>query len=99
VRTNYLRVTVNLTVDQRIELLRLGGAKWARAQIDMHTRLPRAVHTRFIRPADLKTVQACVGMDEHVRAQFNELGASPWLRAILQNSIDERKANRARING
>jgi hypothetical protein len=90
-----LRVTVNVTADQRIELLRLGGAKWARGQIDAYTHTPKVVYTRFIRAADLKTVQACVGMYEDMRVQFNELGGSPWLRAILQNSIDARKKNYA----
>lgn len=89
-------VAVYVTPEQRIELLRNGGAKWGRQMIAQHTAVPIALWVRFVPPAKVKTVQACIRMSEEQRACFNELGGSPWLRALLQNSIDNRRATDAR---
>jgi hypothetical protein len=91
-----LHVAAYVTPDQRIELLRNGGAKWGRRMIALHTAVQTTLYTRFIRPADSKTVQACIAMSEEERACFNDLGGSHWLRALLQNSIDSRGAPSAR---
>lgn len=88
-----LHVTAYVTSEQRIELLRNGGAKWGRRMIALHTAVPVTLWVRFVRPADTRCVQACIAMSDEERACFNELGGSHWLRAVLQDSVNKRSSN------
>ena len=92
-RSRILFRMAELVREQRIELLRNTGAKWARKTILDHGRRRPNVWTRFVAPHQLDLVQACIRMDEDEIETFNKLGGSPWLRAVLQESIDKRKGN------
>lgn len=90
---------VYVTSEQRIELLRNGGGKWARKTILDHELRNPDVWVKFVAHHQLDIVQACVRMDEDEIAAFNVLGGSPWLRAVLQASIDKRRGKGNRHAG
>jgi hypothetical protein len=84
----YSSASFYVTVDQRIQLIRNGGAKWIRKQIAYHYAHHPEIWIQYVNPDIHKLVQACVRLTDLQREQMKTLGGSSWLRAVLQDSLN-----------